>query len=235
MSIDKGKVIYSEEYQLFGISLLEVRKLIEAKGFKSVEWVLTNETGVVEIRIKSEHLRAFNRVKKQMVERFSEYLLIGPNQTYPQLLVETLIKQHLWISSAESMTGGLISALITGIENASKVLKESYVVYSDEAKMKLVNVQSQTLNEYGVTSKEVALEMVEGLSRLTNSDICISVTGVAGPTSDNLNTPVGTVFIGIKILENIQVLSCFFTGDRESIQRQAAMTAIATIYKELKD
>jgi len=235
MTVEKGKVFFDDTFQVFGVGLQEIQKSLEGHSFKQVDWFVTDDSGVVEIRIKSGHLRAFNRVKKHILDEYSKYLLVGPNQTYPQLLVETLIKRRLLISTAESMTGGLISALITGIENSSKVLKESYILYSDDAKKKILGIKEETFDKFGVTSKEVALEMVENLSKITSSDVCVSVTGVAGPASDNRNTDIGTVFIGLKILGVTEVLSCFFTGDREKIRNQAAMTAIATIYKVLTD
>lgn len=228
-------IFYDDTYQVFGINVSDAKKLVEEviDVPKFLELTISNESGATTIRIRSVQLHAFNRIKKQILEHFKAYEIFGPNQSIADLLVEALINRRLKISCAESMTGGLISAMITAVPNSSKIFKESYIVYSDESKQKILGVDGKLIQEFGVASKEVALSMVENLARMTLCDICVSVTGFAGPSTDDKQTPVGTVCIGLKIKENIDVLSCFFEGSRQSIRLQSAMTAIATILSRL--
>lgn len=98
-------------------------------------------------------------------------------------LVEKLKEKKYKISFAESCTGGLLASTIINVSGSSSVIEESYITYSENAKMKLLDVKKETLNEYTVYSKEVALEMAKGLKNKTNSNVCVSVTGIA--ESDN--------------------------------------------------
>ena len=99
-------------------------------------------------------------------------------------LVEKLKEKNLKISFAESCTGGLLASTIINVSGSSSVIEESYITYSENAKIKLLNVKKETLDKYTVYSKEVALEMAKGLKAITNSNICASVTGIADSTKD---------------------------------------------------
>ena len=98
-------------------------------------------------------------------------------------LVKKLKELNYTISFAESCTGGMLASTIINVSGSSSVIKESYITYSEEAKMKILNVKKNTLEKYTVYSKEVAIEMVVGLNNISNSDVCVSVTGIA--ESDN--------------------------------------------------
>ncbi len=94
-------------------------------------------------------------------------------------LVEKLKELNYTISFAESCTGGLLASTIINVSGSSNVIKESYITYSEDAKKKILGVKEETLNKYTVYSKEVALEMAQGLKRITDSNVCVSVTGEA--------------------------------------------------------
>ncbi len=117
-------------------------------------------------------------------------------------LVLYLKENNMHISFAESLTGGLAVATLVNISGASNVLDESFVTYAETAKMKLLKVKKKTLKLHTVVSEEVAYEMSKGLHKLSKADICISTTGIAGPTSDGIN-PVGRVCFGFYINGNI--------------------------------
>ena len=112
-------------------------------------------------------------------------------------LVELLKNKGLIISTAESLTGGLISSKIVDIAGSSNVLKEAFVTYSNEAKIKTLGVKKETIDKYDVVSEEVTLEMAQGLYKKTNADICVAVSGYAGPTGEN----VGKVCITLKVMD----------------------------------
>lgn len=144
-------------------------------------------------------------------------------------LVNLLIDKKYFISFAESLTGGLCSSKIVNISNASKVLSESYVTYHDEAKEKILNVNKNTIDKYNVVSIEVAREMVLGLYNITHSNVCVSLTGVAGPLGGTKEIPVGTVCMGFLVNDSLILRKEIFTGSRNEIREKAANYALKTV------
>ena len=116
-----------------------------------------------------------------------------------ELLVNKLIEKNLTIATAESATGGMIASRIVNVANASKILKVSFVTYSDEAKIKYLNVKKETIDKYQIVSEEVAKEMAIGLQKEANCDVAISITGVAGPTTYDESLPVGMICFGFAV------------------------------------
>ena len=112
-------------------------------------------------------------------------------------LVKKLISLGYTISFAESCTGGLAVSSLIGINNSSKVIKESYVTYSEEAKMKLLGVKKDTLERHTVYSQEVAIEMAQGVANVAQSTLGVGITGIAGPLGGTKDNPVGTVYFTI--------------------------------------
>lgn len=113
-------------------------------------------------------------------------------------IIKILKLENKTISFAESMTGGLLVSELVKYSGASKVLKESYITYSNEAKKKILGVREETILENSIVSEAVATEMCEGLKKITNSDICISITGNAGPIlqemTENLESYICIIF-----------------------------------------
>ena len=136
---------------------------------------------------KSTNKEAFNQYVNSFIKSNEEYIISEGFDSIEETLVKLLNKYNLTISFAESCTGGLMASSIINVSGASNILKESYVTYSDESKMKILGVKRNTLNEYSVYSKEVAYEMAKGLFSVSKSNICISITGLAGGSSYNQN------------------------------------------------
>ena len=110
-------------------------------------------------------------------------------------VVDVLKEKKLTITTAESCTGGMISSRIVNVPGASAVLKQAYVTYCDEAKHTVLGVKKETLEKYYAVSSQTACEMAEGGAKAAGADVCVSVTGVAGPDTED-GKPVGCVFIG---------------------------------------
>ena len=136
-------------------------------------------------------------------------------------VVKKLIETKTTVAAAESITGGLISKLITDVPGSSCILKESFIVYSNEAKINILGVDAETIDKYGVVSKEVARDMVVRLKLLTGRDLCISTTGNAGPTVCD-NKPVGRVYVGINYFDEIKVCELNLAGERCDIRNDTA-------------
>ena len=113
-------------------------------------------------------------------------------------IVKLLTRKGLTVSFAESCTGGLLSSSITSISGSSKVFNMGLVTYSNNAKVKLLKVPKKTINKYGAVSYETCLSMVKNLSKISKSNISISITGVAGPNGGTKEKPIGLVYIGLK-------------------------------------
>ena len=113
-------------------------------------------------------------------------------------IVKLLTSKGLTVSFAESCTGGLLSSSITSISGSSKVFNMGLVTYSNNAKVKLLKVPKKTINKYGAVSYETCLSMVKNLSKISKSNISISITGIAGPNGGTKEKPIGLVYIGLK-------------------------------------
>ncbi len=141
-------------------------------------------------------------------------------------LVTTLRAQNLTLATAESCTGGLIAKLITDVPGASMIFKGGMIVYANAMKIQWLKVNPATLDLNGAVSEATILEMLPGIRDVAQADVAIAVSGIAGPEGGTVEKPVGTVFIGWSLLEQISVKRFRFTGDRSSIRTQAAAWAI---------
>jgi len=142
------------------------------------------------------------------------------------------------ISFAESCTGGLLSSMFTKIPGSSEFFDSSYIVYSNKSKVNALNVPSKILKKYGAVSKETSLQMAKSLSKKTNTNIVLSITGVAGPDGATKKNPVGAVFFTIGF-RNKQKMSYqtfhkkFKNTGRVSIQKKSVFFAINKILQIL--
>ena len=121
--------------------------------------------------------------------------------TLTEEVARKLREKGLTLSCAEACTGGLFAARLTDLAGASRFFDRSIVTYSNQAKLDHLGVKAETLEKHGAVSPETAIEMAEGLARVSGSDVCISVTGIAGPNGGTEEKPVGTVFIAV-VYEN---------------------------------
>ena len=125
-------------------------------------------------------------------------------------LVNLLIENKLHITTAESCTGGMVASRIVDVANASKVFNVAYVTYANEAKEKYLNVDSKTIEKYGVVSEEVTKQMALGALKEANADISIVTSGIAGPTGGTEYKPVGMVCFGVGIKDNVYTSTKYF-------------------------
>lgn len=141
-------------------------------------------------------------------------------------LLELLSKHHLKIATAESCTGGLVAGVLCDISGISAHFEEGYITYSEEAKMRNLGVQADTIAHYGVVSCEVAEEMAMGAAERANAECAIATTGVAGPTGGTEDNPVGTVCFACVVKDQVLTERMIFSGTRMEIRMQAAVYAI---------
>ena len=147
--------------------------------------------------------------------------------------VALLKEQGLTVATAESCTGGLIAAAITDVAGASRVFGTGVVSYCNDCKMKLLGVSATTLEVEGAVSAATAAQMAEGVRRIANAAIGVSVTGEAGPVAAE-NHPVGTVLIGLSDEQGTVTEEHHFVGDRTAVRRQAAGAVLDLLIRRLE-
>ena len=140
-----------------------------------------------------------------------------------QKVVKLLRKKRLKISFAESCTGGLLSSYITSLSGSSKVFTLGLVTYSNLAKINILKVPKKILIKHGAVSYETSLSMVKNLSKISKTNISVSITGVAGPKGGTKQKPVGLVYIGVKKGNKTQVIKCLFKSKKRSSIRRATV------------
>ena len=149
-------------------------------------------------------------------------------------IVFLLKKKKFKLSIAESCTGGLLSSAITSVSGSSKVFSMGLVTYSNQAKTNLLKVSNQVIKRYGAVSVQCCLAMVNNLSKISKSKVCVSITGIAGPKGGTKEKPVGLVYIGIKVGKKIIISkSNFKNKGRIFVQRSTVKKALRLIENAL--
>lgn len=161
-------------------------------------------------------------------------VIYGQNQDTMETVVgRMLLKNKLTLAVAESCTGGLVSHKITKVSGSSQYFLGGVTSYANSMKSDLLKISTDLLEKRGAVSREVAEAMALGIQNVTGADICLSITGIAGPTGGSREKPVGTVFIGLLHLDQIMVKHFVFEGRREQIQELTAISALDILRKYL--
>ena len=197
-------VIYYRMLRAFGIgeSALETKLLDLIDDQTDPTLATYAKEGECSLRIASkrkteaEAREAVDEMVEKVKERVGEFIYSCDDEELVQVVCRKLMEKGLTLSSAESCTGGKFAAAVTDIPGISAVFQRGLVTYSNQAKMDELGVKAETLEKYGAVSEETAMEMVEGLRRVSGSDVCVSVTGIAGPGGGSDAKPVGLVYIG---------------------------------------
>lgn len=148
------------------------------------------------------------------------------NNDLETALVHALTSRGLTVSTVESCTGGMIAARLVNVPGASETFQEGFVTYSNKAKERAVGVRHETLEKYGAVSVKTCLEMALGGARTAGTDACISTTGIAGPGGGTPEKPVGLVYIGAVLGEQVEVRELRIKGDRLFVRTRSAEAAM---------
>ena len=156
-------------------------------------------------------------------------------QPLSKSIVNKLIKKKLKISFAESCTGGLLSCAITSVSGSSKVFALGLVTYSNQSKNNILKIPKKTLINYGAVSYESCLSMVKNLSKISKTEVSVSITGIAGPKGGTRKKPVGLVYIAIKKGNKTLVKKHLFKNKgRLYIQKAAVNKSLELILSSIK-
>ena len=149
-------------------------------------------------------------------------------------IISLLKRKKLKLAITESCTGGMLSSAITSVSGASKVFTMSLITYSNQAKISILKVPRKVIQKHGAVSIQCCLSMVNNLSKISKSKICVSITGVAGPKGGTKQKPVGLVYIGVKNGKKIVVSKNQFRNKgRNAIQKATVKKALNLIIKQL--
>ena len=227
--------IYIKDIITYGIgeSVLETTvKDLFTEGDIFYEFLVKDYGTLIRLQTKIENKKNVAKIVKKLYNRISEFIIGEDDDRIENTIYECLNsgKKPLTISTAESCTGGMIASKLIEVSGISENFIEGIVSYSNEAKIKRLKVKKETLEKYGAVSEEAAREMLAGLK----TDIGISTTGIAGPGGGTKNKPVGLVYIGIKVKDEVKVFRRELKGDRNKIRQRAMMHALYNLLKILK-
>lgn len=149
-------------------------------------------------------------------------------------IAKILTKRKLTLAVVESCTGGFISHCLTNIPGSSKYFHLGVVAYSNETKIKLLSVSAETIKKYGAVSKETALELAKNIKHLVQTNIGLSLTGIAGPGGGTTLKPVGTIFIAVSIGHHDYFKKFKFKGTRLTIKKLAKDAALKLLQQCLE-
>lgn len=151
---------------------------------------------------------------------------IEPVEESLEYLVYKLLKErHYTLTTAESATGGMIASTLINVPGISEFFTEGYVTYSDDAKVKMIHVNPDTIARYGVVSSETACDMARSAAKTAGCDAAISVTGVAGPDGGTKECPVGLMYIGCYLKGKTVIERYVFERNSRRERREAATEA----------
>ncbi|WP_294728675.1 CinA family nicotinamide mononucleotide deamidase-related protein [Fusobacterium nucleatum] len=226
--------IYIKDIITYGIgeSVLETTvKDLFTEGDIFYEFLVKDYGTLIRLQTKIENKKNVAKIVKKLYNRISEFIIGEDNDRIENTIYEYLNsgKKPLTISTAESCTGGMVASKLIEVPGISENFIESIVSYSNEAKIKRLKVKKETLEKYGAVSEEVAREMLAGLK----TDVGISTTGIAGPGGGTKDKPVGLVYIGIKVKNEVKVFKRELKGDRNKIRQRAMMHALYNLLKIL--
>ena len=155
--------------------------------------------------------------------------------TKSKKIVNLLKKKKLKISFVESCTGGMLSSAITSVSGSSKVFTLGLVTYSNHSKTKMLKIPKNIIRKYGSVSEQVCLTMVKNLSKISKTNISVSITGIAGSSGGTKIKPIGLVYVGIKKGNRVEVKKYLFKNKgRSYIQKAAANKSLGLILSFLK-
>ena len=198
------------------------------------------KTGEVHVRVTASAPneetaeRLIKPVVKEIKRRFGMAVYsIREEETLEMAVVRLLKKYDLTVATAESCTGGLVAGRIVNVPGASDVFREGFITYSNKAKRKHLDVSKNTIKKYGAVSKETAREMAVGGVFATDSDICVAITGLAGPGGGTEEKPVGLVYMACCLGDNVTVEKYQFKGNREKIREQSVVRALDLVRRTI--
>ena len=223
--------------RFFGPSESAVARVLEETGGEADGLEVTVCAQDLEIRVDLFEQRgaeeAVTRLDAALRERFADDLFAEDERTVGELVLARCRRLGLTLATAESCTGGLVSARLTDVPGSSDVFLGGIVSYSNEAKMRQLGVSPEVLERHGAVSAEAAEAMAEGARTALGADAAVSVTGIAGPDGGTPEKPVGLVFISAVTPDRATTERIVLSGDRDAVRGRATALALHTLRRLL--
>lgn len=232
--------IYSQTVKLCGIgesqAETQILDLLEAQTNPTIAPYA--KTGEVHLRVtakapdREEALALAAPVVKELQQRFGDMVYTICEEVTLEQAVADLLKERGWkMATAESCTGGMVAARLTGVAGVSQVFETGLVTYANGTKTALLGVKEETLDKYGAVSPETAREMAEGLAERTKAEVTLSITGIAGPGGGSDEKPVGLVYMGCCVAGKTTIRKFHFSGNRQKIRESSVAAGLTLIRK----
>ena len=240
----QDSVIYYRILRTFGIGESKMETVLLPLIDKQTDPTIATyaKEGECSLRIASkrktltEAEKAVDEMTGKVMDIIGPYVYSKDDENLIDVVGNLLVSKGITVSCAESCTGGLFAGTLINYPGISAVFERGLVTYSNRAKMEELGVKKETLEKYGAVSPQTAAEMAEGLEKKTGSDICISVTGIAGPDGGTEEKPVGLIYIGVRWKGETQVIKT----DGRNVSRQwnrnyAVLNMLHILYKLVRD
>ncbi|MBB2183033.1 competence/damage-inducible protein A [Lachnospiraceae bacterium MD1] len=239
----QNKTFVSKMIKICGIgesrAETDILDLIEKQSNPTIAPYAKN--GEVHFRItaaadcEAEAHQLLSPVVNELYQRFGENIYTSiEEETLEEVVAHLLIDKKYTLTTAESCTGGMLTGRIVNIPGVSDILKEGFITYSNEAKMKYLGVKKETLDQYGAVSSQTAQEMALGAAEAAEADAALAITGIAGPDGGTKDKPVGLVYIACNVKGHVTVKECHFKGNRQKVRDQSVIYALDLLRRSLK-
>ncbi len=236
------EIILSQMVKICGFGESKVEEMVLDLIEKQTNPTLATyaKQGEVHLRVtaraasEEEARKLLKPMVKEIKKRFGEAVYTtDEKETLTDVVVKLLKKHELTVTTAESCTGGLLAGTLVGVPGVSEVFREGFVTYSNKAKRKLLDVSKSTLKKYGAVSAQTAKEMAKGGVFATDADICVAITGLAGPDGATPEKPVGLVYIACYMNDKVHVEEFRFKGDRQKIRERSVVQALDVLRRSI--
>ena len=238
------EIIISQMVKICGVGDSQVEdRLLEMIDKQTNPTIATYaKTGEVHLRVTAKAAdeetarKMIKPVVKEIKNRFGDAVYTTKEEeTLEMAVVRILEKYGLTVTTAESCTGGLLAGRLVNVPGVSEVFREGFITYSNKAKRKILDVSKGTLKKYGAVSEQTAKEMAMGGAFATDADICIAITGLAGPDGATDEKPVGLVYIASYLKDKVSVEEYHFKGNRNKIREQSVVKALDLLRRSVLD
>jgi nicotinamide-nucleotide amidase len=241
-SQDNLRVVAHKTIQTQGIgesSLSEMIREWEENLPVNIKLAYLPQPGMVRLRLtgygdsKEKILEEIDTLISMLQKLIPDQIFGYENDTMEQVVGRLLREKHLTLSTAESCTGGFLAHLITSVPGASDYFLGSVIAYSNDVKHAFLGVSEESLRQFGAVSEQVVKEMAQGARQRFNTDLAISVSGIAGPDGGSIEKPVGTVWIGLASKAGITTQKFMFGEHRGRNIMRAALAALNLLRMKL--
>ncbi len=237
----QGHIIQSTFLRVIGLGESTVadmlKKEIDQQTNPTIALYAKEFDVIVRITARAKDKKAadslIDQTKKVVMDRLGDAVYSEGEKKIEEVVAELLMANKLKIATAESCTGGLISARLINYPGISHVFKEGFITYSYEAKTSRLGVDPVTLKKYGAVSREVVQEMVDGLLKESGAEVGLAVTGIAGPQGGTPEKPVGLVWTAVSIQGNTTCQKFIFNGDRQTVRMRTTIAVLDMLRRKL--